>query len=82
MAHAAVFDVDKNILRTGLGDRDLLVLYGTADLFDDLGPLFGRDLLRHFAVFDGCFGVGLECLSLDVVLEVALEVRLKGFEIV
>jgi hypothetical protein len=42
MADTRVFDVDKNLIRTWLLDRNLLVLDGAASLLNDLRPLLGR----------------------------------------
>jgi hypothetical protein len=49
VADTGVLDVDEDLVRTRLGNGDLLVLEWTASLLDDLGPLHLGDLRsRHY----------------------------------
>lgn len=52
VADTGVLDVDENLIRTRLGDGNLLVLEWTASLLDDLGPLLLGDLGRRHCELD------------------------------
>ena len=54
VADTGVLDVDENLIRTRLGNGNLLVLKGTTSLLDDLSPLHLGDLGRRHCELGFC----------------------------